>query len=231
MRRWTIAAGLATAIYQVAFFAAVDRTGVALGTLVALASAPVLCGLLAREALPRGWAAATACAVAGCALLLAPGADGGQDALGVTLALVAGACYAVYTVSAKRLLNAGVSRCPFWPGRWRPARSSLRRFCQRRRRPGERPRACARGLARAGGNGAGLRPVRPRSARVPAALAGTLSLAEPLTAAALGVLVLGERPSSGGAAGAVLLATGLVLARCSSGRPAAAAISGLALST
>jgi DME family drug/metabolite transporter len=52
VRRWTGAAGLATAIYQAAFFAAVDRAGVALGTLVA--SAPVLCGLLAREAVPRG---------------------------------------------------------------------------------------------------------------------------------------------------------------------------------
>src|SRR6188472_4253088 len=68
VRGWTLCAGLATAIYQASFFAAVERAGVALGTLVALASAPVLCALLARsvvgERLPRGWGPATACAVA-----------------------------------------------------------------------------------------------------------------------------------------------------------------------
>jgi DME family drug/metabolite transporter len=71
-------------------------------------------------------------------------------------------------------------------------------------------------------------------ARVPAAAAGTLSLAEPLTASLLGIVALGERPSAAGAAGAVLLVAGLALAALagySSGRPAAAAIPGRSLST
>jgi len=82
-RPWFLAAGLATAIYQAAFFAAVARTGVALGTLVALGSAPAFCGLLARklagERLPAAWTLSTACAVLGCALLLAPGGHTGAD--------------------------------------------------------------------------------------------------------------------------------------------------------
>src|SRR5262249_5602506 len=89
MRPWFLGAGAATAIYQAAFFAAVARTGVALGTLVALGSAPAFCGLLARrlagERLPAAWTISTACAVLGCALLLAPSGTGGVDLLGVGL--------------------------------------------------------------------------------------------------------------------------------------------------
>ncbi len=47
--------------------------------------------------------------------------------------------------------------------------------------------------------------------RVPAATAGTLSLAEPLTAAALGIVVLAERPSTSALGGALLLVIGLAL--------------------
>jgi DME family drug/metabolite transporter len=107
-RRSVLGAGVATAIYQAAFFAAVTRIGVALGALVALGSAPVFCGLLARqvlrERLPRAWATATACALGGCFLLL-PGGHRPVDVLGIGLALIAGACYGLYTVCVKRLLR------------------------------------------------------------------------------------------------------------------------------
>src|SRR5688572_15172383 len=43
---WVAAAGIAG--YQLAFFAAVAETGVAVGTVVALGSAPALAGLLGR---------------------------------------------------------------------------------------------------------------------------------------------------------------------------------------
>ena len=56
----------AIAAYQLAFFAAVDRTGVAVGTVVALGSAPALAGLAGRlldgEPLTRRWTQATALA-------------------------------------------------------------------------------------------------------------------------------------------------------------------------
>src|SRR5690349_8220390 len=44
--RWGLTAGLMTAVYQVAFFAAVARAGVALATLVTIGSGPILVGLL-----------------------------------------------------------------------------------------------------------------------------------------------------------------------------------------
>jgi DME family drug/metabolite transporter len=54
--------------------------------------------------------------------------------------------------------------------------------------------------------------------RVSAATAGTLSLVEPLVAAALAVLLLGERPSAPVATGAVLLLGGLVIVPVSGSR-------------
>jgi drug/metabolite transporter, DME family len=45
--------------------------------------------------------------------------------------------------------------------------------------------------------------------RIGAAETATLTLAEPLTAAALGVIALGERPSFAAAAGAALVLSGL----------------------
>jgi DME family drug/metabolite transporter len=237
-RGWTLCAGLATAIYQASFFAAVDRTGVALGTLVALASAPVLCGVLARavagERLPRGWAGATVCAVAGCGLLLAPGADGSADGLGIGLALVSGACYATYTVSAKRLLSRGVEPLPVLAGSVTAGALVLAPVLVAGAGQLANPRGLALvawlGLA---ATGLGYLLFASGLARVAAATAGTLSLAEPLTASLLGVVLLGERPSPGAAAGAALLAAGLALAAVagySSGRPTAA-MPGRSLST
>ena len=58
-----LVAGVCVAVYQVSFFAAIADTGVAVGTVAALGSAPVWAGLLARrfagERLDRRWAAAT----------------------------------------------------------------------------------------------------------------------------------------------------------------------------
>jgi DME family drug/metabolite transporter len=102
-------AGLCMAAYQPAFFAGVARTGVASGTLVAIGSAPVLAGLLGYafrgERLSRSWAWATALAIAGCALLLAGSGDLRVDLGGFGLALCAGAAYATYSLSSKRLLE------------------------------------------------------------------------------------------------------------------------------
>lgn len=55
---------------------------------------------------------------------------------------------------------------------------------------------------------------------LPAATVGTLSLAEPLTAAVLGLLVLHERPGPGAVAGGLVLLTGLVLVTAAPARTA-----------
>jgi DME family drug/metabolite transporter len=221
------AAGVA--VYQLAFFAAVRDTGVAVGTIVALGSAPTLAGAfewaLERRAPARAWAAATALACAGVALLALAGADAAISAPGVALAVLAGASYATYTLSAKRMLAAGhapetVMAAAFGLGAvalapvlaltgaaWvlRPGGAALALFL------GVVPTAVAyllfaRGLQ-----------------RLTAAETATLTLAEPLTAALLGVVVLSERltlPAVGGAA--LVLAGLLALAAPEPRRPAPA---------
>jgi DME family drug/metabolite transporter len=57
--------------------------------------------------------------------------------------------------------------------------------------------------------------------RIGAGETATLTLAEPLTAAALGVLALGERPSLAAVGGAALVLGGLALLAVRSGRSAA----------
>jgi drug/metabolite transporter, DME family len=213
-----VLAGACVAIYQVSFFAAVADTGVALAAVVAIGSAPAFTGLLARafagEALDRSWAGATGLACAGVCLLLLGGSAGGEvSALGIGLALLAGSGYAGYAVASKRLLDAGgapegVMAAVFGTGALillpllalvplgdlaTPAGLALALYL------GAIPTALAyvlfaRGLERIG-----------------AGETATLTLAEPLTAAALGVVVLGERPGAAAVAGAALVLAGLAV--------------------
>ena len=105
-------AGAAVALYQLTFFEAVHRAGVAVGAVVAIGSGPVVAGLLERAlGAPwpgRRWLAATALAVGGVAALALGRAGGGSaSAWGILLALASGTAYASYTVVAKRLLERG----------------------------------------------------------------------------------------------------------------------------
>ena len=115
-QRWLLGLGaLAVAGYPVTFYPAVARTGVAMATVIAPGSAPVFAGLL-RWATGQGrpgrrWATATAAAVLGCAaLVLGPGiaGHGGRaDGTGVLLALLAGLCYAGYSLTGRALISSG----------------------------------------------------------------------------------------------------------------------------
>ncbi len=220
-------AGVCVAVYQLAFFAAVADTGVAVGAVVALGSAPAFTGVVARlftgERLGRRWMAATALACAGVALLvLGGGAGGAVSAGGVGLALLAGAGYSGYAVASKRMLDGGarpeavmgavfgtgaVLLLPVFAvvpagGLLTPGGLTLAVYL------GLVPTALAY-LLFAGG----LRRVR-------ASEAATLTLAEPLTASLLGVVALGERPGLAAAAGAALILAGLTLLALPSRRPA-----------
>jgi DME family drug/metabolite transporter len=213
------AAGVAA--YQLTFFAAVDETGVAVGTVVALGSGPVFAGLLAGEPLTARWAAATGLAVAGVAVLVAAGASARVEPGGVALALGAGLSYATYTVAAKRLLAThppeavmarlfglgAIALLPVLivsgPGEvWSPGGVALAVYL------GAIPTALAYVLfAR------GLR-------HLPAGEVATLTLAEPLTATALGALILDERPGTVALVGVALVLAGLaVLATRRPGTP------------
>ena len=107
-----LAAAAAVAVYQLAFFAAVADTGVAVGTIVALGSAPTLTGLFEwlldrRRPEPR-WTVATALACAGVALLALVRRRGAASRRpGSRSRSSPGGSYAAYTLAAKRLLTAG----------------------------------------------------------------------------------------------------------------------------
>lgn len=110
-----VAGGLAVAAYQVCFFVGVERSGVAVGTVVALGVAPLATGLLGRalgERVTARWAVSTLGAVAGVVLLVigqTAGSGGSADPVGLVAAMGAGLSYAGYTIAARALLLRGES--------------------------------------------------------------------------------------------------------------------------
>ncbi|MEI5583850.1 MULTISPECIES: EamA family transporter [unclassified Agromyces] len=212
--------------YQPAFFAGTAANGVAVGTVVALGSAPVLTGVLdwvLRRRFPgRAWIAATALATSGVAVLAASTGTGpaAVDPLGVAASVGAGASYAVYTLAGKALLDRG----------WAPSASMGAMFgvaaavslpvllssdAAWLTTPEGLATALWLGLVTTTLAyllfGAGLRGLAP-------ATVSTLTLAEPLTATLLGVLVLQEQLPGTAVAGLLVLASGIVLLAVTSGR-------------
>jgi DME family drug/metabolite transporter len=218
--RWPLAGTLASALfvagYQLCFFAGVARTGVAAGTMVAIGSSPVAAGLLGylvrHERVGRRWLAATVLAVAGCTLLAAGGGGLQGNMAGILLALGAGFSYAAYTVSIKGLLD-----------RHGPDAVMAVVFCLAALLLSPllvtaplgwlaEPRGMAVALhlgvmATAVSYGLFARGLKSISVGT----AATLSLGEPLTAALLGVVVLGERLGPWQVGGILLLFSGLLL--------------------
>ncbi len=107
-----VLAGAAVATYQLTFFEAVHRAGVAVGAVIAIGSGPIAAGLLDGvfgDGWPgRRWLAATMLAIAGMAALTLGGTGHGTVSVsGISLALASGLAYASYTVIAKRMLRSG----------------------------------------------------------------------------------------------------------------------------
>jgi drug/metabolite transporter, DME family len=222
--------GAATAItvFQVGYFGGIRLNGVAVGVLVAIGSAPVWAGALEAAAgrrPDRRWAVATVVTVLGTALLVLPGGDVGGSALGVAASLLAGLAYASYTVASKRTLERGADGTAAMA--WIFVGSGLLLA----------PTLLVLDLAWATTPdgvatiawlsvatiaaayslfAAGLR-------HVTAPTATTLTLAEPLTATVVAVVVLDERLGATGFVGALLVTVGLGLAGRRR-RPAAAPI-------
>jgi DME family drug/metabolite transporter len=219
---WALLGGTAVAVYPLAFYSAMDRAGVAAGTVVTIGCSPVFAAVLERllvgVRLTLRWLAATLAAGTGCALLALTAGGGeaetGHDVPGgVALALLAGASYAVFTCYGARIIRAGHSS--------RAAMGSL--F-------GLGALVLLPVLALTGGPllseprgllvttylavvpmcvayvlfGAGL-------AHVPAGTATTLTLFEPVVAAVLGVAVVGERLGAWAWTGTALVLLGLLV--------------------
>ncbi len=211
---WVMAVGAAA--YQPFFFGAVERSGVALSTLVTVGIGPVYAGLLGwaflRHRPTRGWAMATLVAVLGL-VLLSWGEIRVGDVVGLLMALAAGLGAASYVVAAKHELDRGghsvelpaaayllgsvlllpiVVRESFaWLGS--PSGLALAVYL------GVVTMALANVFAVLGMRGMSPGP------------ASTLLLADPLTATVLGVVVLGETLAPLAVVGLVLVLVGLVL--------------------
>lgn len=104
--------GAAVLAYQPTFFEGARLNGVAIGAVVTLGAAPVLTGLLewslTRELPPGIWFVGTSCAILGVVLISGLLEGSGQDVSprGIAGSLGAAMSYAVYTLAAKRLLDA-----------------------------------------------------------------------------------------------------------------------------
>jgi drug/metabolite transporter, DME family len=105
--------GVMLALYQLLFFAALERVGVAVATLVTLCSAPVLVALLSTVLLgerpTRRLGLAAGLAILGTLLLVSPAAGTTVDGLttvGLLLALGSAFGYALVTIVSRRIAGA-----------------------------------------------------------------------------------------------------------------------------
>jgi DME family drug/metabolite transporter len=214
--RAILVATVGATAYQPFFFGGVSLTGVPIGTLVAVGSAPVLTGLLSwvllRERPSRAWGVATVICVAGLALLTGTGAAAG-DVVGIALSAGAGLSISMFTVSAKTLLARGVPTMEVLASTFLLGALVMV------------PVAAWLGLGWVG-SGPGLAVVLYLGLAtmgvanilftrglggLPAGAAVTLTLADPLTATVLGAWLLEQRLTAGGWVGLAVLFLGLVL--------------------
>ncbi len=215
--RWTtILAAVGVALYQVLFFAAVARTGVAVGTIVGIGSTPIAAGILVllwyRERPGTRWIFATILAILGCSLLILTGGSIQIDPVGILLAIGAGASYALYTLMSKELLNqyptGTVLTITFLMGVVFLLPVLLLGDLSWLANPIGLGVALHLGVITVGFAyllfAMGL-------CTVPVATAATLTLAEPLTAALLGVTLLGEVLNWPAVVGIGLILGGLLL--------------------
>lgn len=209
--------GVALAVFQAAYFAAVEATGLAVGTVVTMGAGPVLIAIGARvtmgERLGAGGVLAVAGALAGLAVLVL-GGDGGATVrpAGIGYALLSAAGCAAMTLITRRLGKGGgsdpyastvsafaVGALCLLPlaaveGLW-PQAHDLSRSLWLLAYIAAVPTALAYGLYFAG------------LAAVRAATASVISLIEPVSAAAIAVLFLGERLTMATAIGTGVLLT------------------------
>ncbi len=219
-RNWpwksTLYAAVSMAIFQYLFFSSVRLTGVAIGTVVTIGSAPVFSGiiewLLVKRRPTRVWVMATALAIIGCALLFLNKDGIVVNPVGVAMSLGAGLLFAFYTLVNKEVLGK-VAAVPAVAVIFSMSAMMLLPFLFLFETEGL---MTGRGISVVLYLGiattsiayilfsAGLK-------RIPSSSAVTLSLAEPLTAAILSVLVVGEHLNVTSWMGVALLLGGILV--------------------
>jgi DME family drug/metabolite transporter len=218
--RWRcVAMGVCMAVFQLTYFTAVPRVGIAVAALIAICGAPLLITVLAAATLGERVTARAAVAlglgVTGTALLIVgPRSTADLSArfvTGVLLAVAASLGYALYVVLAKAAL-AHIAPLPSAGATFTVAALVLA------------PLLVSDGLGRQLALGwpwlvylgavttAGAYAIYSLGLRhVSASAAGVAALAEPLTAVLLGVFLFGERLGAIGVLGAGLLFAALIL--------------------
>lgn len=121
--RWLLVSlgAAAVAVYPLAFYSSMHLSGVALGTVIAIGSAPLASAVIERVAdrkeLTRRWVLGALTGVAGAGLLCFSADGAGRPGglaeawampAGIVLGLVAGITYALYSWAAHRLIGGGV---------------------------------------------------------------------------------------------------------------------------
>ncbi|MEZ9520514.1 DMT family transporter [Vibrio splendidus] len=107
---------LALAVYPLAFYSSMKLSGVAIGTVVSIATAPFFSALLEcliskKNNINKRWLTSFAIGVVGIGLLVLSESsstnESGDDLklLGIALGLVAGLCYAIYSWATKALID------------------------------------------------------------------------------------------------------------------------------
>lgn len=219
-RNWpwksTLYAAISMAIFQYLFFSSVRLTGVAIGTVVTIGSAPVFSGiiewLLLKRRPTRVWIMATALAIIGCALLFLNRDGIVVNPVGIAMSLGAGLLFAFYTLVNKDVLDK-VDPVPAVAVIFSMSALMLMPFLFLFETEGL---MTGRGISVVLYLGivttsvayilfsAGLK-------RIPSSSAVTLSLAEPLTAAILSVIVVGERLTGTSWMGIAMLLGGILV--------------------
>ncbi|MEZ9680253.1 DMT family transporter [Vibrio splendidus] len=107
---------LALAVYPLAFYSSMKLSGVAIGTVVSIATAPFFSALLEcliskKNNINKRWLTSFAIGVVGIGLLVFSESSSTNESgdvlklLGIALGLVAGLCYAIYSWATKALID------------------------------------------------------------------------------------------------------------------------------
>ncbi|MCY9863733.1 EamA family transporter [Vibrio coralliirubri] len=118
-KRLLAVSALALAVYPLAFYSSMKLSGVAIGTVVSIATAPFFSALLEcliskKNNINKRWLISFAIGVVGIGLLVFSESsstnESGDDLklLGIALGLLAGLCYAIYSWATKALIDKGI---------------------------------------------------------------------------------------------------------------------------
>ncbi|MEV0492569.1 DMT family transporter [Streptomyces atratus] len=228
-----VGTGVGLTLFQSAYFAAVEATGLAVGTVVTLGAGPVLIAVGARltmgERLGGGGLAAVLGALAGLTVLVLGGEGGTVRPAGVALALLSASGYAAITLLTRWLGRDGGGSDPLATSAWAFGIGAL----------GLLPMAAAEGLVPHTADATQVVWLLVYVAAVPTALAyalyfagaavvraatvSVIMLLEPVSAAVIAVVVLREQLTAATVVGTLLLLTAVAGLAVAETRSAASA--------